>query len=242
MSLMRSAARWYLIAERNVTSARSIVAAETSGSIVSRIRLAWTFDIGLESNRCGESEGPILSVDHSWLFLVNQTGILVVADQGDSASLEYVVPHSNLCQNNMAFSESDSILLLIDQPVETLLVLNVTNRKLSSISLKNFYSEEIVGQLSRMTILDDHRLIVLFVTASRRAVLFLIDYLQHQVIDSLDLGSVEEIPVGETLTQLTFTQTDDDDEQTFLVVAHRSVGLISLRVILNAKDKRFLFY
>lgn len=228
MSLMRSAARWYLIAEHNVSLTRAIIAAETSGSIVSRIRLAWTFEYGFESNLCGESEGPILSVDRSWLFLANQTGILAVADNGNAANIQFFVRFPNLCSHNMAFSELDSILLLIDQPFQNLLVINVTNQTMSSISLKTIYSEELVGQLSKMTVLNNHRVIILVTTARRTAVLLLIDYVHQTLISSVDLGPIGEYPPNDTLTQLTVTENDDD--KAVLIIAHRALGLVGIQL------------
>src|SRR5690349_14870505 len=108
MSLNADDARWYLIVQHNTTLSQAIVAAETTGSIVERIRTAWLYEYDTQPNVCHGREGPILSTTHKWLFLVNTTGILIIADNGNSSSTEYLLAHPDLCAENMAFSELDS--------------------------------------------------------------------------------------------------------------------------------------
>ena len=235
MSLMRNTARWYLVVQQKNSSTRAIVAAETSGSIVSRIRLAWTWEYGTPSDDCDGMEGPVISVDRSWFFLVNQTGLIIVADQGDSATVQRVVPLPNLCSIDVAFSELDSTLLLLDKNGSKIVVYNVSTEQISFIFFKDIYQDEIVGSLSRMAILSNARLILLVQTARRTAVLLLIDYARQSLIDNLDLGSTAEFPSTDTLTQLTYTQ--DDNEQSFVIVGHPAVGLVSVRLVTSNNDR-----
>ena len=103
---------------------------------------------------------------------------------------------------------------------------NVATEQISFIVFKDVYQEEIIGQLSRMTILPDARLILLVQTSRRTAVLLLIDYARQSLLASVDLGSTSEVRPSDTLTQLTFTQNDNGDS--FLIVAHPAVGLVSV--------------
>jgi hypothetical protein len=210
MSLMRDTARWYLIVQQKNSSTREIVAAETSGRIVSRIRLAWTLECGTASDSCDAMQGPVtvLSLDRSWLFVVNRAGLVIVADQGDSGTVQRFVPLPDLCSIDMAFSEADSTLLLFDTNNSQIIVYNVATEQISFIFFKDVYQAEIIGQLSRMTILPDARLILLVQTSRRTAVFLLIDYARQSLLASVDLGSTSEVPPSDTLTQLTFTQKD----------------------------------
>ena len=112
---MRDTARWYLIVQQKNSSTRAVVAAETSGSIVSQIRLAWILEYGTASVSCDGMQGPVLSVGLSWLFVVNQTGLVIVVDQGDSGTVQRFVPLSDLCSIDMAVSEVDSTVFLLDR-------------------------------------------------------------------------------------------------------------------------------
>ena len=223
---MRDTARWYLIVQQKNSSTRAVVAAETSGSIVSRIRLAWTLEYGTASDSCDAMQGPVLSVDRSWLFVVNQTGLVIVADQGDSGTVQRFVPLSDLCSIDMAVSEVDSTVFLLDRNNSQIIFYNVATEQISFIVFKDVYQEEIIGQLSRMTILPDARLILLVQTSRRTAVLLLIDYARQSLLASVDLGSTSEVCPSDTLTQLKFTQNDNGDS--FLIVAHPAVGLVSV--------------
>jgi hypothetical protein len=228
MSLNQNNARWYLIAQHNTTLAQAIVAAETTGSIVDRLRIAWVYDYTIQSNLCNGKEGPLLSTAREWLFVANTTGILIIADNGDSASTEYLVNHPDLCADDMVYSESDSKLLVLDKRTYNILVLNVSTQNVSYISLTNLCQEEVISQLSRMTIIQNHCIIILVVTSSRKAVLLLIDYNLDKVIARFDLGNVREMPTLEPLTQLTYTQTDD--QHIFVTIAHQAVGLVTIRL------------
>lgn len=171
-------------------------------------------------------QGPVLSVDRSWLFVVNETGLVIVADQGDSGTVQRFVPLSDLCSIDMAVSEVDSAVFLLDRNNSQIIFYNVATEQISFIVFKDVYQEEIIGQLSRMTILPDARLILLVQTSRRTAVLLLIDYARQSLLASVDLGSTSEVRPSDTLTQLTFTQNDNGDS--FLIVAHPAVGLVSV--------------
>ncbi|CAF3021047.1 unnamed protein product [Rotaria sp. Silwood2] len=229
MSLNRNDARWYLIAQHNTTYSRTIVAAETTGSIVDRLRIAWIYEYGILPNLCNGMEGPLLSMNRKWLFIVNTTGILIIADKGDSAKIEYVVSFPNLCANDMAYFETDSTLLVVDKHTYNITALNVSTRTLSYISLTDICQEEIIGQLSRMTIIQNHRLIIVVITAARKAILLLIDYNLHRLLERFDLGYVSEIVTFEPLTQLAYTETNE--QQLFVTIAHKAVGLITVRLL-----------
>ncbi len=228
MSLSRNDQRWYLIIQRNTTLSQAIVAAETTGSIVGRLRIVWVYEYNIQSDLCNGKEGPLLSEDQKWLFVANTTGILIIADNGDSATLEYLVRRPGLCANDMVFSESDSALLVLDKRIYDIIVLNVSTRIVSNISLSNICQEEIIGQLSRMTIIQNHRIIILVVTSLRRAVLLLIDYNLRNLLARFDLGNVREMATFEPLTQLTYTEIDD--QQLFVTIAHQAVGLVTVRL------------
>lgn len=228
MSLNRAQARWYLIAQHNTTSAQAIVAAETTGSIVQRLRIAWLFEYTTNNNSCNGKEGPLLSTDRQWLFVVNTTGIVVIADKGDSASVEYIIPHSNLCVDNMIYSETDSTLLVLDKSTNTIIALNVSTRAVTNISLSNICEEQIIGSLSRMTIFRNQCLIIVVITSSHQAVLLLIDYNLPKVLSRFDLGNVRESANLESLTQLVYTQIDD--QHTFITIAHQAVGLSTIQL------------
>jgi hypothetical protein len=171
-------------------------------------------------------EGPLLSAARKWLFVANNVGILIVADNGSSANTEYLIRRPGLCANNMVFSESDSALLVVDKSIYNIIILNVSTRIVSNISLTNICQEEIIGQLSRMTIIQNQRMIILVVTALRKAVLLLIDYNSHNLLARFDLGNVLEIATFEPLTQLTYTEADD--QHLFVTIAHQAVGLITV--------------
>lgn len=228
MSLNRNNARWYLIAQHNTTSALAIVAAETTGSIVERLRIAWVYEYSTPNSSCNGKEGPLLSTTRQWLFVANTTGILVIADNGDSVSTEYTISRPGLCADDMVYSETDSTLLVLDKSVYSIIVLNVSTQNVSYISLTSICGEEIIGQLSRMTIFQNQCITILVVTSSRRAVLLLIDYNLHQLIARFDLGHVRESAALEPLTQLISTQTDD--QQFFITIAHQAVGLATIRL------------
>jgi hypothetical protein len=240
MSLNRQEARWYLIAQRNTTMSQAIVAAETTGSIVGRVRIAWVYEYGVQSDMCNETEGPLLSTDRNWLFVINSAGILIVADNGKSASAEYLVSLPGLCTSNMAFSEADSILLVVDRHTYNIIALNVSTRTVSYISLTDICQENITGQLSRMTVVQNHRLILVIITAARKALLLLIDYDRHTLLASLDLGYVSEIAIHEPLTQLAYTETDE--QQFFVTIAHKAVGLIAVQLCMFNKKSIFILY
>jgi hypothetical protein len=228
MSLNQDNARWYLIAQHNTTSAQAIVAAETTGSIVGRLRIAWIYEYGIESDLCNGKEGPLLSTAREWLFVVNTRGILVIADNNNSASTEYIIRHPDLCTNDMVYSESDSTLLVVDERTYYIIVLNVSTQNVSYISLTNICQEEVIGQLSRMTIIQNQYIIILVVTSVRKAVLLLIDYKLHKLIARFDLGNIRDMVTLEPLTQLTYTQIDD--QHFFVTIAHRAVGLVTIRL------------
>jgi hypothetical protein len=228
MSLSRNNARWYLITEHNQTLSRVIVAAETSGSIVGRIRIAWTYEYGTESDRCNGIEGPILSADRSLLFITNSTGILIVADQGHSATLEDLINIPDLCSNNMVFSEVDSMLLVLDKSTYDIIVLNVSTRIAFQISLRDITGVEILAQLSRMTIVPNHRIIILVGTTNGRVALLLLDFIRPSLLASLSIDSLSEISPSDPLTQLTYTNIDD--QQSFVTMAHKSVGVATVRL------------
>ncbi|CAF0827108.1 unnamed protein product [Rotaria sordida] len=154
MSLNRHDARWYLISQHNITYSRAIIATETTGSIVDRIRIAWIYEYGMLPNSCNGMEGPLLSMNQKWLFVVNTTGILIIADKGDSA---------------------------------------------------------------------------IVITATRKAVLLLVDYSRHQLLGRFDLGYVSQIATFEPLTQLAYTETND--QQLFVTIAHKAVGLVTVQLL-----------
>jgi hypothetical protein len=236
MSLNRSNARWYLIAQHNTSSTQAIIAAETTGSIVDRLRIAWIYDYTMQSNLCNGKEGPLLSTVRQWLFVANTTGILIIADNGDSASTEYLVNHPDLCANDMVYSELDSTLLVLDKRTYNIIALNVSTQNVSYISLANLCQEEVINQLSRMTIIQNHCIIILVVTSSRKAVLLLIDYNLRKLLSRFDLGNVREMVSLESLTQLTYTQIDD--QHFFITIAHPAVGLVTIRLC-KSKQKSF---
>jgi hypothetical protein len=129
----------------------------------------------------------------------------------------------------MAFSESALTVLFVDKRTYNIILFNVSTRIVSDISLKNISKEEIIGQLSRMSIIQNHRMIILVVTSLRKAVLLLIDYNSHKLLARSDLGYVRETAaIFEPLTQLTYTQTDD--QHLFVTIAHPAVGLITVRL------------
>jgi len=135
MSLSRNDARWYLIVQRNSSFSHAIIAAETTGSILDRVRIAWIYEYGMQLNSCSEMEGPLLLADQKWLIVVNTAGILIVADNGHQANAEYLVNIPNLCISDMAFSEADSILFLIEKHTYNIIALNVSTRIVYYISL-----------------------------------------------------------------------------------------------------------
>lgn len=224
MSLLRNLARWYLIAENNQTSSRIIVAAETTGSIVSRIHLAWTFNIGSQTKECGGFEAPILSEDQSLLFTTNGTGLLIVKDNGSSAKLDSFYKLPGICANDLAFSEIDSTVLITDEKTFNIVSVNTKTKNVSYISLKEIFPKKIVGQISRMTLVQQHRLVIVYVTSESKAVLLLIDFKDHSLIQSVDLGFISQAPSDQILSQLTFTQTDE--KRFFAILSHPSFGLI----------------
>lgn len=228
MSLNRDRARWYLIAQHNTTSALAIVAAETTGSIVQRLRIAWLYEYTKGNNSCNGNEGPLLSSDRQWLFVVNTTGILVIADNDDSASVEYMISHPGLCADNMVYSEADSTLLVLDRSDYTIIVLNVSTHHVSNISLTNICEEQIIGSLSRMTIFQNQSIIISVVTSSRKVVLLLIDYNLRKLQARFDLGNMRDDASLEPLSQLIYTQTDA--QQYFLTIAHQAIGVATIRL------------
>lgn len=228
MSLNHDQARWYLIAQHNTTSALAIVAAETTGSIVQRLRIVWLLEYTTGNNSCNGKEGPLLSTDRQWLFVINTTGIIVIADKGDSASVEYIIPQSNLCVDNMVYSETDSTLLVLEKSTNTIIALNVSTRDVSNISLSSICEEQIIGSLSRMTILRNQCLILVVVTSSHQAILLLIDYNLHKLVSRFNLGNIREGANLEPLTQLVYTQIDD--QHTFITIAHQAIGLSTIQL------------
>ena len=228
MSLRRSDARWYLLTQGNQTVSRTIVAAETTGSIVGRIRLAWTYEYGTESDQCNGIEGPILSSDQSLLFVTNSTGILIVADEGQSATLKDLINIPNLCSANMIFSEDDSMLLVLDKSTYNIIVLNVSTRIVFQISLRDITGLAIDAQLSRMTLVQNHRIVILVGTTKTRAVLLLLDFIHPSLLASLSIDSLSEISASDPLSQLTYTNVDD--EHIFVTMAHKSVGVTTVRL------------
>lgn len=238
MSLNQDNNRWYLIAQHNTTSSKAIIAAETTGSIVSRLRIAWIYEYDTQSNSCNGREGPLLSTVQEWLFVVNTTGILIVSENGDSASTEYFVRYPGLCVDDMVFAESDSTLLVFDKSIYNIIVLNVSTQIVSNISLTNICQEKIIGQLSRMTIIQNHRMIIVVVTSLRKAVLLLIDYNSRNLVARFDLGDVRQFATFEPITQLSYTETDD--QQLFVTISHRAVGLITVQ--LGKFEKKVYFH
>ncbi|UJR34203.1 hypothetical protein I4U23_021609 [Adineta vaga] len=229
MSLDSTDDRWYLIAQHNTTLSQVIIAAETTGSIVERLRIAWLYEYGLPSGSCNRTEGPILSTDKKWLFVFNTSGIIIIADDGDSAHTELLVNLSNFCANDMAFSNSDSVLFVIDSRTYDIITVNVSTQNVSSISLTNLTQEKIIGQLSRMTIIQNHQLIITIVMASEKVVLLLIDYNRRSLVSRLDLGHVSEGTSIEPLTQLAYTQINE--ELFFVTIAHKAIGIIGVRLL-----------
>ncbi|CAF1073696.1 unnamed protein product [Adineta steineri] len=229
MSLNSNIDRWYLIAQRNSTLSQVIIAAETTGSIVDRLRIAWIYEYGIQTDSCSRMEGPLLSIDRKWLFVVNITGILIIADDGDSARTEHIVILPNLCINDMVYSETDSTLLLIDTHTYNMIMLNVSTRNISYISLKDICQEEIIGQLSRMTIIQNNRVILVVITATHKAILLLIDFNHRNLLARLDLGYVPESTTLEPLTQLAYTAIDE--KQYLVTIAHKTIGLIAVRLL-----------
>ena len=238
MSLNRENSRWYLIAQHNTTLAQAIIATETTGSIVGRIRIAWVYEYTTQPDVCNGKEGPLLSTVREWLFVVNAKGIVVIADNSDSASTEYVIERPGLCAADMVYSESDSTLAVLDKRTYNIILLNVSTQNVSNISLTSILQEEVIAQLSRMTILQNQRILVLVVTSVRRAVLLLIDYYSHKLITRFDLGQVRESASFESLTQLVYTQIDD--KHLFVTIAHQAVGLLTVQ--LNSKFEKKSLY
>lgn len=228
MSLNFHDDRWYLLAQHNTTASHVIIAAETTGSIVGRIRIAWIYDYGPPSDSCNRTEGPVLSIDRKWLFVSSRTGIVIIADNGQSASLEQLISLPNICARDMAFSEIDSTLLVVESNAWDLLVLNVSTLNTSVISLTNICDEQVVGQLSRMTVIQDQRFIVVVITASRKAVLLLVDYQRRILLARRLLGYVPSTAVDSSLTQLAYTRIDDT--QAFVTIAHPSIGVMAVRL------------
>lgn len=227
MSLNPNVDRWYIIAQYNTTLSKTIIAAETTGSIVARLRIAWVYDYDTESNLCNGREGPLV-VAGKWLVVVNSTGIVVVADNGHSANTNYSIGRPGLCVDNMVFSESDLAVVTIDQRTYDIIVLNISTQNVSYISLTKICSEQIIGQLSRITIINNHRMIITVVTSQRKAVLLLIDYNDQSLLARFDLGILPDSAMFEPLTQLTYTQSDD--QQLFVTIAHSAVGVVTVQL------------
>lgn len=228
MSLNRNKARWYLIGQHNASFSRVIIAAETTGSILDRLRIAWVFEYGALTSLCNLTEGPLLSIDRKWLFVVNTTGVLIITDKDQSASIEYFVSLKDLCISDMAYLDINSTLLLVDKHTFNIIGLNVSTRLVSYISLKDLCQEEIIGQLSRMTIIQNNRLIIVLLTAAHKAVLLLIDYTYPRLIGRFELDYVPDISTLEPLTQLAYTKTED--QHIFVTIAHEAVGLITVQL------------
>jgi hypothetical protein len=182
----------------------------------------------MQSDLCNGMEGPLLSIDRNWLFVANTTGIIIIADNGDSASVEYVFNFPNFCATNMAYSEADSTLLVIDKNTYNIMAMNVSTRNVSYISLTKICQEEVIGQLSRITIIQNHRMIIVVITVTRKALLLLIDYNRQTLLARFDLGYAAEIATLDPLTQLAYTETDD--QQLFVTIAHKAVGLVTVRL------------
>jgi hypothetical protein len=234
--------RWYLIAQRNSTLSQAVVAAETTGSIVERLRIVWVYEYSMQSDLCNGMEGPLLSIDRKLLFVTNTTGIIIIADNGDSANVDYFVNLPGFCARNMAYSEADSTLLVVDSHTYNIITFNVSTRNVSYISLTKICQEEIIGQLSRITIIQNHRMIIVVITVDRKALLLLIDYNRQTLLARFDLGLVTEIDPLEPLTQLAYIQTDD--QQLFVTIAHKALGLIAVRLCMfeiNRFYSLFLF-
>ncbi|CAF3681555.1 unnamed protein product [Rotaria socialis] len=229
MSLNRNDARWYLIAQHNTTASLAIIAAETSGSIVGRLRIVWVYEYGVLPNLCNGMEGPLLSMDRKWLFVVNTTGILIINDNEDSATVEYLVSFSDLCPNDMAYCETDSTLLVVDKNTYNIIALNVSTKNVSYTSLTHICQEEIIGQLTHMTIIKNNRLIIVVITGTRQALLLLIDYNNQKLLARFNLGYIIDISKLEPLTQLAYTETDD--QQLFVTIAHKTIGLATVRLV-----------
>ena len=79
-----------------------------------------------------------------------------------------------------------------------------------------------------MTIIQTHRMIVVVITAARKALLLLTDYSRHTLLARLDLGYASEITMLDPLTQLAYTEVDE--RQFFVTIAHKAVGLITVRL------------
>jgi hypothetical protein len=138
----------------------------------------------------------------------------------------------------MVFAESDSTLLVFDKSIYNIIVLNVSTQIVSNISLTNICQEKIIGQLSRMTIVQNHRMIIVVVTSLRKAVLLLIDYNSRNLVARFDLGDVRQFATFEPITQLSYTETDD--QQLFVTISHRAVGLITVQ--LGKFEKKVYFH
>ena len=227
MSLNPEIARWYLIAQQNHTSTQTIVAAETTGSIVERLHIAWTYEYERQSNNCNGKEGPVLFIDQQYLFVINSTGIVTIADNGDSASTKSFVTYPNICTNHMAFSESDSTLLIVDKNHLNLIIYNISTQELSNVSLSNIYGSEIIGHLSRLSVIENHRLIIIVVTVDLKGILLLFDYQLKKLLSHVDIGTVRSTNFDD-FSQISYTKLDG--QQTFLTFAHQSIGLFTIRV------------
>lgn len=228
MSLNRHDARWYLIVYDNTTFSRAIVAAETSGSIVGRLKIVWVHEYGFFPNICHAIEGPVLSVNRKWLFVINATNILIIADEGDIAMVEYTVNIPGLCPNDMAYFETNSTLLIVDKQTYNIVTLTISTRNISYVSLTEICREKVIGQLTRMTIIQDYRLIIVVITATRKAVLLLLDYNQRKLLGRVDLGYISNITDIGSLTQVAYTKIDN--QHVFVTIAHKAVGLVTVQL------------
>ena len=144
MSLNENVARWYLIVQHNTTYSQATVAAETSGSIVGRLRIVWIYEYGTRLDLCNGIEGPLILLDRNWLIVTNTTGIVIIRDNGDSAILEHRINVPRLCANDMAYSEADEILLLIDKLTFNIIRLNISTKNVSFISLTDICQVKII--------------------------------------------------------------------------------------------------
>jgi hypothetical protein len=65
-------------------------------------------------------------------------------------------------------------------------------------------------------------------TATRKALLLPIDYNIGHLLTRVDLGYVSDVVQLESLTQMAYTETDD--QQLFITIAHKAIGLIAIRL------------
>ncbi|CAF4332504.1 unnamed protein product, partial [Adineta steineri] len=79
--------------------------------------------------------------------------------------------------------------------------------------------------------IQNYRVILLVITVTRKAILLLIDFNHRNLLARLDLGYVPESTILEPLTQLAYTAIDE--KQYFVTIAHKTIGLIAVRLLTN---------